>query len=774
MSRLEKQFARVARQFRLWSEPLQQHRFWRYLPQILLGLTLIVLATLMFPHSQSYQFSHLQAGDVYLGDEVIAPFTFLVNKSPEEYERDKKAAEQKVPLVFTYVDSLSKKPLADLERFFEAVDGIRASVSPDSIKLRRLQDLLNTNSIIIEQELVKALLREEPSKPSHARAEKPSETVTYEKLKGDLHRILRDVYSIGILDVAREDLPDYVTRISVVRNGKETVESVDDYYTVGDVETVILDEKLRQIYPGDELAVKMGYAIITSFLNPNMLYDAEETQRRIDEAVRKVPLAKGTVLAKERIIDRHERVTKETLEKLNSLAQAMAEREMREGGLKIVLPYVGQVLVVCLALSFTVMFLLVSRREIVSDPKKTLMIFTIFMVILGITFLLGQVGFARYKYLIPVSIASMLLAIFFDSRTAFIGTVTLSLILGAVFGNDFSLMLTSLFVGTVSIFAVREVQARLWILKGIVFITLSYLVSIAAFQFLLSRDLVLNEDYLFATINGVLSPILAYGFMVMFEFAFKVTTASTLLELSDLNKPLLRELAIRAPGTYHHSIMVGNLSEAAAEAIGANALLARVGAYYHDIGKMDMPEYFVENQKGGKNPHEKLTPNMSCLILISHVKRGLEIAEEHKLPKEICDFIPQHHGTNLIGYFYNKALENSNGEEVNETDFRYQGPKPQTKETGIVMLADAVEAVSRTLKDPTVSRIRSLVNSFIQQRLTDSELDECPLTMKDLNQIRESFVKSLTGMFHGRIEYPYRDQEKKGKKRRKDRVLRKV
>ncbi|MFQ5633237.1 MAG: HDIG domain-containing metalloprotein, partial [bacterium] len=214
----------------------------------------------------------------------------------------------------------------------------------------------------------------------------------------------------------------------------------------------------------------------------------------------------------------------------------------------------------------------------------------------------------------------------------------------------------------------------------------------------------------------------------------------------------------RAPGTYHHSIMVGSLSEAAAEAIGTNSLLTRVGAYYHDIGKMEKPEYFVENQKSGKNPHDKLSPSMSYLIIVSHVKRGLEIAEEYNLPKEIQAFIAEHHGTNLISYFYNKALEKNDESEINETDFRYPGPKPQSKETGIIMLADTVEATSRTLKDPTVSRLRGMVNSIIDDRFKNCELDESPLTLRELTLIQEAFVQILTGIFHGRIEYP--DQEK--------------
>ena len=403
------------------------------------------------------------------------------------------------------------------------------------------------------------------------------------------------------------------------------------------------------------------------------------------------------------------------------------------------------------------------------------MIFIIFMFMIGATFLINQFdSVIGLKYLIPIAIASMLLTIFFDTRIAFIGTVTLSIIIGALRGNDFGLMVILLFIGTISTFVVREIQSRSWILRGMLILSAGYLISIGTIEFLKHSQLQeIWEFWLLGLINGVLSPVLTYGVMIIFEYVFNVTTYSTLLELSDLNKPLLRQLAIRAPGTYHHSIMVGNLSEAACEAIGANALLARVAAYYHDIGKMEKPEYFVENQKGGKNPHESLSPNMSCLILISHVKKGLEIAEQYNLPQEICDFIPQHHGTNLIQYFYQKALESKPDNQINEADYRYHGPKPQTKEAGVVMLSDAIEAGSRSLKDPSVSRIRNMVDSFVHERLVDSELDECPLTLRDLNLIKDSFVNNLIGMFHGRIEYPKKEKTifRKNNKPSKKKIL---
>ncbi len=773
MSRLTKIIATFQKVVQNGQKILQAHKFWRYTPQILMGLTIIIATTLMFPYRQSFQFANLNEGDVYIGEEIIAPFTFHINKSDEEYNRDKKIAVEKVPLVFNRVDSIEQIALKNFNNFFQSIEAIHASASPDSIKIRRLSDILNNYpSIIIEQGNIPFLLNRDivnTTKPANKKIDRkagknvsqisPEPEFSYESLKDNLKIILVDTYAIGILNTAFSEIPAYIIKISLISAGQEIVEELENYYNIENVKSVLLDDKLRQIYPQQEIAVKIGYSIITAFLQPNLINNKFETDTRINEAVAKVPIAIGTVLAKERIIDTHERITREILEKLNSLAEARIEKEMQEGGAKILLPYMGKILIISLALSFTVMFLIVSRRDIFNNVRKMFMVFIILMLIIIFTYLMNQIGISKYKYLIPISIASMLLTIFFDTRMAFIGTVTLSILIGALRGNEFGIMLISLFVGTISIFSVRHIQARSWILKGILFISGAYLLSIASLEFLRNPDFINREDLMYGMINGALSPALTYWLMIIFEYVFQMTTDSTLLELSDLNKPLLRQMAIRAPGTNHHSIMVGNLSESAAEAIGANALLARVASYYHDIGKMDMPDYFVENQKGGKNPHEKLTPNMSCLILINHIKRGLEIAEEYNLPIEIRNFIPQHHGTNLISYFYNKALEHKDDTEINESDFRYPGPKPQTRETAIVMLADTVEAGSRTLKDPTVSRIRSLVNSFVQERLTGSELDECQLTLKDLKHIKDSFVNNLTGIFHGRIEYPDQDNK---------------
>lgn len=730
---------------------VQAHKFARYLPQFLMGLVIAGTVTFLFPSGESFEFATLKQGDVYTGKEIIAPFTFPINKSEEEIERDREAAAEKIPPVFVRYDSIEQAALQRFGRLYQKVDSIRTAKAPDSLKLRQVADILNEHSILIEDSLLPFFLRKKWSSPEDQAQLTPEFSEVWEKYE----TVLIDIYAKGILNLPTERIPDHVDEIAVLSEQGENIQELETFLNQSDYKNEVL-EKLRQAFPQQNSLVKIGYSILTTLLRPNLIYDEEETNSRKAEAVANVPLAKGLVLEDERIINSHEVVTKDILEKLRSLAAARAERNASRGGVRQIYPVLGRFMLLGIALSFMGLFLVHSRGEIFNNLRKMLMIFVIFVIILGIAITINKIGFStNLKYLIPIPIASMLLTIFFDTRTAFVGTVTLSIIVGALWGNEFGITIINLFVGSVSTFSVREIQARNWILKGILTISGMYFISIAAVALLKGTDpSELWGMCLFGLLNGVFSPIMTYALMVFFEWSFKFTTNSTLLELSDLNKPLLRQLAMRAPGTYHHSIMVGNLSEAAAENIGANALLTRVASYYHDIGKMEKPEYFVENQKGGKNPHEKLAPTMSCLILINHVKKGLELAEEYNLPREIRDIIPQHHGTNLIQFFYAKALENSDGQEVNESDFRYPGPKPQTKEAGIVMLADAVEAGSRTLKEPSVSRIRNMIDDFVDERMEGDELDECPLTMRDITRIKESFVNNLTGMFHGRIEYP--------------------
>lgn len=370
----------------------------------------------------------------------------------------------------------------------------------------------------------------------------------------------------------------------------------------------------------------------------------------------------------------------------------------------------------------------------------------------------GAIPVEAWYFGIPVAAGGMLIRLVLKSEHAIIFTIVFALLVGIIADSSlfyFAYTVMGSLVGVTTVQQVRHRMALMW--SGL---AVGGINALAIMGFLLLQ----GELFQMASLTYILLGFgggLTAGFFIsavlpVFESVFGYTTDIKLLELANMNHPLLRELIMRAPGSYHHSMMVGSLCEAAAEGIGANSLLARVGAYYHDVGKAKNPQYFAENQKAGENPHDKLKANMSALIIKAHVKDGLDMARQHRLPPEIQDFIVQHHGTSLIAYFYHKAkqAEDPDIPEVDEKDFRYPGPRPQTRETAICLLADGVEAASRAMPNPSPARLKGLVQNMINRAFTDGQLDECDLTLKDLNKIAESFTRILTGIYHHRPEYP--------------------
>lgn len=359
------------------------------------------------------------------------------------------------------------------------------------------------------------------------------------------------------------------------------------------------------------------------------------------------------------------------------------------------------------------------------------------------------------EYSLPVALGGLFLAVLFNIRLAFAGSLAICILATFMVSGEFRFFLFSFVGSLVGAFTVSDSQDRTTLFKSGLIISLVNLYTVSSMA-LLRGGASIPFDLLSSLANGLFIAILALGLLPVLEHFFDTASNFRLLELSNLHQPILKQLILVAPGTYHHSIVVGTLAEAGAEAIGANSLLVRVGAYYHDIGKIKKPYYFIENQIDAMNRHDKLAPSMSSLILVSHVKDGLEMARENRLPPALVDLIHQHHGTSLITYFYQKAkdAESSHLEQVKEEEYRYPGPKPQTKEAAILMLADFVEAASRTLTDPTSARIQGLVQRIINNIFSDGQLDECDLTLRDLRLIAKGFTRILTGIFHPRIDYP--------------------
>jgi len=410
----------------------------------------------------------------------------------------------------------------------------------------------------------------------------------------------------------------------------------------------------------------------------------------------------------------------------------------------------GMAILSLLLLGLTVFYLLHHHPDMFKQEKHLVLL----AVILLLTLVTSKLLILVSGYLAPVAMASILIAILFDSRLALFATVILSLMVGLL-TNEMRDIVVAFVGGCVSIFSVSRVSNRFQLTSASFLVAVANVVVILCFSLLVDESMSQFLDHaLIGGINGLLCVILAIGILPFLEQFSGVTTPFRLMELADPNAPLLRNFLAECPGTYHHSIVVANLAENAAQAIKANSLLVRVGAYYHDIGKMRRPGFFIENQMGGENPHDKLNPTLSTLIVTAHTKDGLEMARAYKLPKEVQDIIVQHHGTRPVNYFYHQAVTKEGVDRVNKDDFRHEGPKPQSKEAAILMLADAAEAATRSLPKPTASKIEQTVNEVIRGSMLDGQLDECNLSFSELNILINTFIRLLTGMYHHRIEYP--------------------
>ena len=537
-----------------------------------------------------------------------------------------------------------------------------------------------------------------------------------------------------------------------------------DPHSFNDLEKAWIKSKkeLLSSYNDEDLFLDLGYDLIIEFMKPNLLFDYETTNRRQKESLDKVPRSQGVVLENELIVDANMRITDDVLLKLNSLSAAISKSDRASGILKGIQGLIGRIMILSVIISLFFAFLVVYRITIFQDWKMVLLISIVFLVQIALAnIVVIQAGWS--EYLIPVTMGAMTLTILFDARIGFMATTSLAIFMGIMMGQNIDLVIVSLFTATIAVYNIRELRKRSQLFTTMfALIGASVLVIIGLGLFKENSWSIMFRDIQFLALNSILAPILTYGLIGVFEMIFEVTTDLTLIELLDYDNPLLKEAQRETNGTFNHSIVVGNLAEACAKAIGAHSLLCRVGAYYHDIGKMAKSEYFIENQYGGKNRHDNITHTMSARIIRAHVNEGLRLAHENGLPKIVSDFIPMHHGTTRVEYFYRMALKEAEktGAKVDESAFRYPGPKPNTKETGILMICEAVEAAVRSIKEPDIFKIEAMIDKIIQQRIEDGQLSECPLTLDELNRIKgtvdgsSGMLPVLRGIYHIRVEYP--------------------
>lgn len=529
-----------------------------------------------------------------------------------------------------------------------------------------------------------------------------------------------------------------------VKNLKTAEELKTQFATAFD-EAAIDDKKLKSALT--ELALRIPA--------PNLKSNVVETSSRREKAIAAVPLQEKLIEVKkdELIIQRGERFTPFNVAKLEAI-RAVSQHEEH-----FLLSVAGISLVVIALIIITSLYFAYYEPRIYANNRYIVLMAFIVVVLTAVG---KAVDLSKGPaFLVPIAIGPTLVSLLLGARPAIVIAVATSLLAGLVLGQKFDATLIFLAGGIVGAYAVKGVRKRSQLFKAGVFIGIANSFCVVGLGILnnFEAQAILN-DAAFFLINGMAVGAVTTGTLHLFESLSQITTNITLLELADPNNPLLKELILKAPGTYHHSLIVGNLAEAACDAIGANGLLARVGSYYHDIGKVEKAEYFAENQPIMESQHDKLAPSMSSLIIISHVKDGIDKAKKAKLSAALMDFIEQHHGTGLIYYFYQRALESVDDlTKIEEDGFRYPGPKPQTKETAIVHLADSVEAASRTLKNPTPANLEEMVRRIINNKFIDGQLDECELTLKDLNIIAAVFSKALTGVYHLRVQYPNEEEK---------------
>ena len=728
-------------------------------------LLLVLLTVAAFPRGNYYKYA-VQVGDEWRGETIVAPLDFPIYKTEEDLDAERRGIRFRTPPFFRAVPNALEQIAANrdtlaqqLERTLSAYEsflrnrsrGRLVEAAEDSaryVSQRRNSRLMAT----AEQwdRLAQSYASRAPDLAVRSRTATSGPRLDQVMLRNAWDASV-ELVGVGVMDVPTDSV--YTDEI-VLRNleentqrtlAKESIFGLDEAYQT-------VQERALELYPEDPVLASLQISFFRSIFHPTYEYLRGETLREWQRLEGRIPPTLGKVSEGDIIVRTGQRVSEDTRLQLTSLARALNERTGTNVSLSTA---IGELLITLTIYTLFFLYLFLLRRQVFYDNRRILLIALLFAGVIGL-----YAAALRLEngpmYAVPVAIAAVLLTVVFDSRVGLFGTISLALIGGTLLQNDFEFTFATIFAGALGVFSVRDIKNRgqFFFSAGLVF--LGYATVLTALWLVqgdsLDRFL---EDLLLVGINSFLL-IMAYPLLWVFERAFDVTTDLTLLELSDTNRPLIKELSLRAPGTFNHSLQVANLGEAAADAIGANALLARVGALYHDIGKMLKPEYFVENQRPGDNPHDNLKPRMSALIIASHVKEGLELGRQYNLPERVLNFIPMHHGTTRIEYFYQKALKErgENDPPLLESEFRYPGPKPDSKETGILMLADSVEAASRSLSDPTHKRLETLVDMIFKARIEDGQLDNTDLTFLDLHRIRETFLAMLLGIYHVRVKYP--------------------
>ncbi|GAB1307347.1 HDIG domain-containing protein [Urechidicola sp. KH5] len=647
----------------------------------------------MFPKGGKFKYDYVK-GKPWQYENFYAPFSFAIQKTKNELAKEREEIEAE-SLVYLVKDSQVK---ADV--------------------LNQLNESLSETIIKVDSILAR--------------------------------RIIDSIYKIGFIDAVSSQELSPEKAIVAIRTGVE-VENKNHLNIIRSNQLLpFINTELEEVKDVSSRAVLLN--TLSRIVSPNISYDAEFTNKALEEDLNKISLTTGYIEENTIIISKGDIVEGEKLAVLNSIKQELESQVWSESNYNWVV--LGYTILVALALIMVLLFLRKYRPEIYDSNNKTLLIFMmiLFMVLL-VTIIIKRFD-AKYVYAVPLCALPIILKAFFDARLGLFVHVLTVLLLGFVVPNSFEFIFLHIIAGMVTILTVSELYKRVNLFISIAQITLIYMVAYVAFTIIKEGHILeLNEYYfgLFA-FNGILA-FLSTLLIFLIEKSFGLVSDVSLLELSNTNSALLRLLAEKAPGTFQHSMQVANLAEAAANEIGANAMLVRTGALYHDIGKINNPLYFTENQSTNVNPHDELPPEDSARMIIGHIIGGIELAKKYRLPDRIIDFIRTHHGTSLVYYFYSKAME-ANPDSVSVEKFQYPGPIPFSKETAILMMCDAAEAASKSLRSPTAQSIDELIDKIIDTQLEGSQYMNANITFRDIELVKKVLKKKLKNINHLRVEYP--------------------
>ena len=557
--------------------------------------------------------------------------------------------------------------------------------------------------------------------------------------------LIDEIYKYGVLPISLEHIGN--KSIFLIKGNSEFTSNIDDFIKLENLKNKLNDYFINTTF--DEY-FNIYYELLFEVVQPNISLDQKFTTNAVNQAIKKVSVFRGLVQQNMKIISKGEVVEGEKYLSLLSLKKEYSSKLWNQYSYYWII--FGYSILVLLTFFSLMLFINNYRSEIFDNNLELTFIFLNVIFIIALTTIIVNFD-VKLLYAVPICILPLILKTFFDPRLGLFTHVITILNLGFIVPNGFEFVFLQTMAGIVTILSITQLQNRANLFITVGRIVLIYLLGYISFT-IIHEGGISNLNFVIIglfLLNGLLT-LFAQPLIYLYERIFKLVSDVSLLELSDTNSKLLKDLSNKAPGSFHHSLQVANLAETAAAEIGANTLLVRVGALYHDIGKMNTPAYFSENQTGGVSPHEELTPDQSAKIIINHVKEGIEMAKQYKLPDRIIDFIRTHHGNSWVYYFYKKAQET--GQIINEKDFQYPGPKPFSKETAILMMSDSVEAASKSLREPTVDKIEQFVDTIIDKQIDEKQFNDCNITLSEIETVKKVLSKKLINVYHLRVEYP--------------------